>query len=155
MSERDPKVDAYIARSADFARPILTHLRTVVHEACPGVEEAMKWSMPAFLYKGMLCSMAAFKEHCAFRFWKGDLIAGPTGNVGSQAMGPFGRITKIGDLPSRKVLASYIKQAVALNDKGATPRWLEARNAKRTGKATTPATAIPAAADLEIGRAHV
>ncbi len=70
MAKRDDRIDAYIARSAEFARPILTYLRDIVHESCPDVEETMKWSFPHFLYKGMMCSMASFKEHCAFGFWK-------------------------------------------------------------------------------------
>jgi len=76
MGTRDPRVDAYIAKSEKFAQPILVHLRAVVHAACPRVEETMKWSMPHFDYKGMLCGMAAFKQHCVFGFWKGSLIFG-------------------------------------------------------------------------------
>ncbi len=148
MSKRDPKLDAYIAKSPDFAKPILQHLRAVVHEACPDVEEALKWSMPAFLYNGMLCSMAAFKEHCAFRFWKGDLIMAGKGAGATPAMGHFGRITKVGDLPSKKVLAGYVKQAMALNDEGVKPHWLEARNAKRAAKARRPAQPLVVPADL-------
>jgi len=74
MPTLDPRIDAYIANSAEFAQPILTHLRQVVHEACPEVEETIKWSMPFFLYQGMLCNMASFKAHCAFGFWKGELL---------------------------------------------------------------------------------
>jgi len=119
MATRDPRVDAYIAKSADFAKPILTHLRKLVHAACPAVLETMKWSFPHFDYKGMLCSMAAFKEHCAFGFWKGELIVG-TGPCGAQGegMGHFGRIAVLSDLPSEKVLIGYIKEAVRLNDEG-------------------------------------
>ncbi len=119
-----------------------------MHEACPDVEEALKWSMPAFLYHGMLCSMAAFKEHCAFRFWKGDLIMGGKGAGATPAMGHFGRITKVGDLPSKKVLAGYVKRAMALNDEGVKPHWLEARNAKRAAKARKPARPLVVPADL-------
>jgi uncharacterized protein YdeI (YjbR/CyaY-like superfamily) len=118
MGKRDARVDAYIAKSGDFAKPILLHLREVVHAACPDVEEAMKWSFPHFMYKGMLCSMASFKEHCAFGFWKGSLIVGADGAATEKAMGQFGRITKLGDLPSKKVLAAYIKEAMKLNDDG-------------------------------------
>jgi uncharacterized protein YdeI (YjbR/CyaY-like superfamily) len=120
MAARDPRIDAYIAKSAGFAQPILTHIRDVVHAACPDVEETMKWSFPHFLYKGMLCSMAAFKEHCAFGFWKGSLILeGGDGAGGDEkGMGQFGRITGVGDLPSRKVLTGYIKKAMKLNDEG-------------------------------------
>jgi uncharacterized protein YdeI (YjbR/CyaY-like superfamily) len=117
VATRDPRIDGYIARSADFARPILAHLREVVHAACPDVEETMKWSFPHFQYKGMLCSMAAFKEHCAFGFWKSSLVLGE-GNDSDEAMGQFGRITKLGDLPSKKVLTGYIKKAMGLNEAG-------------------------------------
>src|SRR5258707_15517836 len=117
MGTRDARVDAYIEKSADFAKPILTHLRELVHSACPDVEETMKWSFPHFQYKGLLCSMAAFKEHCAFGFWKGSLIVGKGGGE-ANAMGQFGRIAGLSDLPSRKVLTGYIKEAMKLNDDG-------------------------------------
>jgi uncharacterized protein YdeI (YjbR/CyaY-like superfamily) len=117
METRDPRIDAYVAKSAEFARPILSHLRDVVHAACPEVEETMKWSHPHFMYKGMLCSMASFKEHCAFGFWKGSLVLGNHATA-EQAMGSFGRITKLGDLPPKKVLTGYIKAAMKLNDEG-------------------------------------
>jgi uncharacterized protein YdeI (YjbR/CyaY-like superfamily) len=118
MGTRDARVDAYIAKSAEFARPILTHLREVVHAACPGVEETMKWSFPHFMYKGMLCSMASFKGHCAFGFWKGALIVGDGDGGAEKAMGQFGRITSLSDLPSKKVLGGYIKEAMKLNEAG-------------------------------------
>jgi uncharacterized protein YdeI (YjbR/CyaY-like superfamily) len=118
MGTRDERVDAYIAKSAEFARPILTHLRDVIHQACPEVEETMKWSFPHFMYQGMLCSMAAFKEHAAFGFWKGSLLHDKSGQPAEKAMGQFGRITQISDLPSKTVLAGYVKQAMKLNDEG-------------------------------------
>lgn len=118
MGTQDDRVDAYIAKSPDFARPILVHLRDVVHTACPDVEEAVKWSSPHFLYKGMLCHMASFKEHCAFGFWKGALIVETGGDEVEKAMGQFGRITKLSDLPPKKVLAGYIKKAIELNEAG-------------------------------------
>src|SRR5271155_741106 len=116
MGTRDDRVDAYIARSAEFARPILTHLRDVVHAACPEVEETIKWSFPHFLYKGMLCSMAAFKEHCTFGFWKGALVVAGGGGAAEKAMGQFGRITSLAELPAKKVLTSTIKAAMKLNE---------------------------------------
>jgi uncharacterized protein YdeI (YjbR/CyaY-like superfamily) len=111
-------VDAYIAKSADFARPILRHLRVVVHDACPEVEETMKWSMPHFDYKGMLCAMASFQQHCTFGFWKGSLIVDRNGRSVAEAMGQFGRITAISDLPSKKILGGYVRAAAKLNDEG-------------------------------------
>lgn len=118
MGARDPRFDAYIAHCADFAKPILRHLREVVHAACPGVEETMKWSAPHFMYKGMLCGMAAFKQHCAFGFWKGSLIVDANGKSAGEAMGQFGRNTRLSDLPAKKTLTEYIKKAMTLNDEG-------------------------------------
>jgi uncharacterized protein YdeI (YjbR/CyaY-like superfamily) len=115
MGKWDPRVDTYIANSADFARPILTHIRAVVHEACPEVEETIKWSMPHFDYEGILCGMASFKEHCAFHIWKGSLIVG---DGAREAMGQFGRITRVSDLPSKKAIAVYIRQAMKLREDG-------------------------------------
>jgi uncharacterized protein YdeI (YjbR/CyaY-like superfamily) len=121
MGKRDARVDAYIEKSADFAKPILNHLRKLVHEGCPEVEESWKWSFPHFMHKGILCSMAAFKNHCAFGFWKGALVTGKNDgaeDLGEEAMGQFGRISAISDLPSEKVLLGYIKEATRLNDEG-------------------------------------
>jgi uncharacterized protein YdeI (YjbR/CyaY-like superfamily) len=118
MGSRDARVDAYIAKSADFAKPILTHLRDIVHATCPEVEETMKWSFPHFMYKGMLCAMTSFKEHCSFGFWKGSLILGNESGEPEEGMGHFGRITELSDLPSKKALTGYIKKAMKLNDDG-------------------------------------
>ena len=116
---RDPRIDAYIERQAEFARPILARLRAAVHAACPECEEAVKWGMPAFLYKGsILCHMAAFKAHAAFGFWRGAEVTGGTGRV-REAMGSFGRLAALDDLPDEATLASLIRKAVALADSGA------------------------------------
>lgn len=116
MAKHDPRVDAYIAKSADFAQPILQHLRAVVHVACPDVEEGLKWGFPHFGYKGaMMCSMASFKQHCSFGFW---LQAEVVGGEAAEGMGSFGKITSLKDLPSKRELTAYIKKAMALNDAG-------------------------------------
>jgi uncharacterized protein YdeI (YjbR/CyaY-like superfamily) len=116
MGQKDKRVDAYIAKSADFARPILIHFRKLVHTACPDVEETMKWSFPHFDYKGMMCSMASFKSHCALGFWKASLVL--DGDQAEGAMGHFGRITSLKDLPSDRELTGYIKKAAKLNEDG-------------------------------------
>jgi uncharacterized protein YdeI (YjbR/CyaY-like superfamily) len=117
MGTRDPRVDRYIADSAEFAKPILNHLREIVHAACPEVEETMKWSFPHFTYNGILCSMAGFKQHCAFNFWKGALVVGEAASA-EEAMGQFGRLTVIADLPLDETLTAYIHQAMKLNEAG-------------------------------------
>lgn len=118
MGTRDPRFEQYIGKAPEFARPILSHLREVVHQACPAVEETMKWSSPHFTYQGMLCHMAAFKQHCAFGFWKGSLVVGDGGSEGSEAMGQFGRLTSVVDLPPDDVLAGYVREAMRLNEEG-------------------------------------
>ena len=115
---RDPRIDSYVARQADFARPILEHLREAVHAACPQCEETLKWSMPTFMYKGaILASMAAFKAHATFGFWKGSLVIGD-GEEQKSAMGQFGRLASLDDLPSTAVLDALIRKAMALADAG-------------------------------------
>ena len=113
-------IDEYIANAEDFAKPILTHLRKLVHEACPDVEEKMRWSFPHFDHKGMMISMASFKNHCAFTFWKQKLMADPEGvfSEAGEGMGSLGKIGSKKDLPSDKVLKAYINEAVRLNDEG-------------------------------------
>ena len=106
MGTRDPRVDAYIAKSADFAKPILTHIREIVHSACPDVVETTKWSMPFFDYEGPLCNMAAFKEHVSFGFWKGALVLGRGSGEDDRAMGQFGRLASVKDLPPKKELTT-------------------------------------------------
>ena len=122
MSKINPQIDSYIDKAAPFAQPILNHLRELIHEACPEVEEKMKWSFPHFDYKGeMMCSMAAFKQHAVLNFWKAALMKDPVliENARSEtAMGHLGRITSLKDLPADKKLAAWIKEAMLLNDKG-------------------------------------
>lgn len=121
MPKTNPLVDQYINKSADFAKPILEHLRCLVHKACPDVEEIIKWGFPNFDYKGPLCSMAAFKQHCAFGFWKAALIKNLNTDKRTEsetAMGHLGKITSLKDLPSNKKMLSYLKEAVKLNKDG-------------------------------------
>lgn len=117
MAKLDPLVDAYIAAAADFARPILTRLRTVVHAACPAVEETMKWGRPHFMYEGIIGGMAAFKQHCAFGFRNRRLVAGEDA-ADDAAMAQLGRIASVAALPPDDVLAGYIRTAMRLNELG-------------------------------------
>jgi uncharacterized protein YdeI (YjbR/CyaY-like superfamily) len=118
VSATDPRIDAYIERSAEFAQPVLVHLRDLIHKACPEVAETLKWSMPSFEYKGILCGFAAFKQHCTFGFWKQALMETDAFPKNKTAMGSFGRITSLRDLPPDKVMIGLIRQAVELNEKG-------------------------------------
>jgi len=121
MPKLDKRVDAYINKSADFAKPILNHIRALVHKVCPDVEETIKWGFPNFEYKGPMCSVASFKQHCAFTFWKAALLDEKSKleiGEGRSAMGHIGRITSVKDLPSDKIMTTMIKQAMKLNDEG-------------------------------------
>jgi uncharacterized protein YdeI (YjbR/CyaY-like superfamily) len=117
----DSRTDSYIDRQAEFAKPILRHLREVVHAACPECEETLKWSMPTFMYKKeILASMAAFKQHATFGFWRGSLIVGESDEPMS-GMGQFGRLTSVDDLPPRKELEALVRKAMQLTDDGVKP----------------------------------
>lgn len=118
---KDNRIDSYIARSEDFAKPVLNHLRKLVHKACPGVTETMKWSFPHFDYKGIMCAMASFKQHCAFGFWKASLMSDTRllqMAKSEAAMGHLGKIKSLADLPSDKILIEYIREAARLNEEG-------------------------------------
>ena len=118
MATTDPFVDEYIEKSKDFAKPILNHIRSLVHAACPDVVETKKWSFPHFDYKGMMCSVASFNEHCAFGFWKQSLLEGSAFPAEKTAMGSFGRIKTLADLPDDATMKKLIHDAMKLNDDG-------------------------------------
>ncbi|HVT74336.1 MAG TPA: YdeI/OmpD-associated family protein [Lacunisphaera sp.] len=136
----DPRLDAYIANAAPFARPILARLRRLVHRGCPEAEETIKWGMPSFVYRGkILCGMAAFKAHATFGFWHRGmekLLAKEIGRT-NDAMGLFGRISQPADLPADKVLLHYIRTAQKLHDSGAPARMK-----------SKPRPALPVPSDL-------
>jgi uncharacterized protein YdeI (YjbR/CyaY-like superfamily) len=120
MGKKTREVDAYIAKAAPFARPILQKIRTLYHKACPEVEEVMKWSVPHFEYKGVLGGMAAFKEHASFGFWKASLMRDPLKLFDGSNPGMGGRkVTDVAELPDDKVLLEYMREAIALNEQGA------------------------------------
>ncbi|HYD14223.1 MAG TPA: YdeI/OmpD-associated family protein [Allosphingosinicella sp.] len=118
----DPRIDAYIDdKAADFAKPILRHVRSVIHEACPDCEETLKWSMPSFMYKGkILAGIASFKAHASFGFWSGSQVVDTSGKSAT-AMGQFGRLTSLDDLPDRKTLIDLTRKAMKLIDDGVKP----------------------------------
>ncbi|MEO6289697.1 MAG: YdeI/OmpD-associated family protein [Ginsengibacter sp.] len=118
MGNKDKRIDEYISKSADFAKPILLHLRILVHSACPNVQETIKWGMPFFDYKGPLCNIASFKQHCAFGFWKNTLLKDAEEMIAKNqyAMGHLGKIGSLKDLPPDKKITAWIKEAAKLND---------------------------------------
>ena len=121
MGKKDARVDTYLATSPDFAKPILTYLRDVVHEGCPDLVETMKWSTPTFDHQGILCSMAAFKRHCVFGFWKAPLLTldgKPLVKKMESGAGQFGKLTSVKDLPAKSKLLKLVKDAARLNESG-------------------------------------
>ncbi len=143
-SSFDPRVDAYIAKSRPFAQPILFEIRELVHKACPGVVETMKWSRPFFEYKGaILGNMSAFNEHCSFGFWGEEISAVLRDKkaLKTGAMGSLGRLTREEDLPSKKDTLSILRQAVAFIDKGEYTSPIAARH--KVVKAPKPQVEAP------------
>jgi uncharacterized protein YdeI (YjbR/CyaY-like superfamily) len=122
MTQFNPKFDDYIAKSTDFAKPILEYLRKIVHETCPEVEEVIKWGIPHFDYKGdMMCILAAYKKHWSFSLFKAELMSNPKLKENAkpgQTMGNMDKITSLSDLPEKAVLIAYIKEAMVLNETG-------------------------------------
>lgn len=133
MAKQDlnPKVDAYIAKAQPFAQPILEHLRSLVHKACPGVEESIKWSRPFFEYKGAIIGhISAFKEHCSFGFWGEEIkaVLRSAGAARDGGMGSLGRITSVKDLPSDATMLDWIRQTARLIESGQYTSPISARS---------------------------
>jgi uncharacterized protein YdeI (YjbR/CyaY-like superfamily) len=121
MNNTDSNVDNYISNAEAFARPILLHIRKVVHEAYPDIIETIKWGMPHFEHNGIVCHMAAFKKHCILGFKNADLMKDPYNlleQIGKTAMGHLGQVKEVAELPSEDVLKEYILEAVEINVKG-------------------------------------
>jgi len=132
---RDSRIDAYIARAEPFARPILEHVRERVHLAVPEAEETIKWGAPAFTLDGMiLLMMAAFKAHAALNFWRGQELSGESANA--EAMGQFGRLTSVADLPASHELDGLIRRAAELAQSAPAPR--KAKHSRRPEPAVHP-----------------
>lgn len=149
MPTLDPRIDAYLAGVPAFARPILERLREDMHAACPGVVETIKWSRPHFTLDGkLLAGMSAFKAHCAFGFWERE--GAEAGQPG--AMGDFGRITTLADLPARTELRKQIKAAAALLQAGA-PR-AQKPNREPRAQLEMPADFAAALAKVKAARQH-
>src|SRR5580704_4973817 len=119
MPDMDPRVDAYIKKAAPFAQPILIKLRKLIFQACPDSIETIKWSFPNYeVYGSMLCNMAAFKEHCAFGFWKAALLKDQEDILHlaeRNAMGHLDKLISLKDLPPDSILVAYLKEAALLN----------------------------------------
>jgi uncharacterized protein YdeI (YjbR/CyaY-like superfamily) len=118
MGRQDPRIDAYIDKAQPFAKPILKQIRKTVHAGCPEVEEDLKWSHPAFMYQGILCGMAAHKQHVTFGFWD-QLIGG--GEKAGDAAGQFGRLSSVDDLPPEKKFVAMVKDAAKKRAAGIKP----------------------------------
>jgi uncharacterized protein YdeI (YjbR/CyaY-like superfamily) len=133
-------VDAYIAKAQPFAQPILQHLRETMHEGAPGVTEAIKWSMPFFVYEGVILgNMAAFKAHCSLGLWGNGPELREAGVAQGGSMGSFGRITSLDELPPKKQLIGFVKQAAKKIAEGErTKAWSRPKVAK-------PESAVPEA----------
>ena len=113
----DPRIDDYIQSAAAFAQPMLVHIRDTVHQACPQVEETIKWGMPTFMHSGgILCGMAAFKKHVSFGYWKHALVVGD--GSAQEGMGSYGKMASLKDLPPKKTLLAHIRKAAKLNEDG-------------------------------------
>jgi hypothetical protein len=141
VGKHDSRVDAYIAKSAPFAKPILRHIRRLVHTACPDVEETIKWGFPHFIYCGNLCYLAAFKHHCAFGFWHRAMRESHEPDEKRDGMGQLGKIIGLSDLPKDSQFVRNVKRAMRLNAAGTPSPPTTRPKAKRTLKMPDDLTA--------------
>ena len=133
--DTDPRIDAYIDRAAPFAQPILRHLRALVHQACPQVEESLKWGAPSFGHAGaILCQMAAFKQHASFGYWNHAQVMGA--DAARSGMGSYGKLSALDDLPDDATMLAHLGKAVALNEAGV-------KTPARRKAAPVPAPEVP------------
>jgi uncharacterized protein YdeI (YjbR/CyaY-like superfamily) len=139
----DPRIDAYINKAQPFAQPILTHLRELVHKACPNVQESIKWSRPFFELKGVILgNMSAFKEHCSFGFWGEEIgaVLRAANIVQDGGMGSLGRITTLKDLPPNKQMLDLLRQSAAFIESGNYTSPITARHKVVKAPKTAPET---------------
>jgi len=121
MKNRSAEVDQYIAAAPDFARPILKKLRRLFHQACPQIQETIKWGAPTFEHHGIVAAMSAFKQHVRFGFWKGNLLGeqADTFQVWGKTEMSGIRLISMSDIPPDEPMLALIRQAVELNEQGA------------------------------------
>ena len=146
MAKKDPRIDAYIAQAAPFARPILARLRKAVHAGCPDVLETMKWSNPAFEHEGILAGMAAFKAHCSFGLWKERIVRARGGAAEAKVLDAIGKIASEDDLPSEAAIAKVVRLAAGLNEQG-----VKASSPRRKAPPKPP-VAVPADLRAALGK---
>ena len=141
MPTKDPRIDSYIAEAAEFARPILKHLRKIIHQGCPEGVETIKWGCPFFDYHGLLCGFAAFKAHASLFFWRDIDVSRwlEKTNTAGAGMGQFGKLTSMADLPKDSVLLACVRAAVEQRDAPAS----------KTKRQRQPAMELPVPADLK------
>ena len=141
MTTKDPRVDSYIADSAEFARPILKHLRKLIHQGCPAAVETIKWGCPFFDYNGLLCGIASFKAHCSMFFWRDIDVSRwlEKTNTAGAGMGQFGKLTALSDLPKDSVLLACVRAAVEQRDAPSS----------KTKRARQPGKELPVPPDLK------
>ena len=141
MATKDARVDSYIAESPEFARPVLKHLRKLIHEGCPEAVETIKWGSPFFDYQGLLCGFAAFKAHCSLFFWRDIDVSRwlPKTNTAGAGMGQFGKLTSLADLPKDSVILACVRSAVEQRDSPAS----------KPKRVRQPAKELPVPPDLK------
>jgi uncharacterized protein YdhG (YjbR/CyaY superfamily) len=59
-------IDEYISGYPDNVQQLLQEMRTTIHYAAPEAEEAIKYGIPTFVFKGNLVHFGAFKNHIGF-----------------------------------------------------------------------------------------
>jgi len=63
---RPASITEYINAAPKEARKKLREMHACIRAVAPGAEESLKWGMPAFSYRRILVTFAAFQHHIGF-----------------------------------------------------------------------------------------
>ena len=118
---RDPRVDAYLDGLPGWQREILSHVRDLVHDADPGVEETIKRTVqPYFVLDGNVCAFLAAKDHVNIFLYDGAIVPDPEGIVTAGHDNKTARTVAFrkDDKVNDRALLTMFRQIVANNRAG-------------------------------------
>ena len=111
-------IDEKIKELGDWRGETLAHLRQLIHDADPDIEEEWKWrGVPVWSHGGIVCTGETYKNAVKLTFAKGAALPDPSGLFNASLDGNVRRAIDIheGDKLNEAALKDLIRAAVALN----------------------------------------
>jgi hypothetical protein len=122
-------IDQTIEDLDDWRGDMLSRLRTLIHEADPGVVEDVKWrkpsnsmrGVPVWSHEGIICTGETYKAYVKLTFAKGASVPDPSGLFNSSLGGKLRRAIDFreDDEIDEAALKTLVQAAVALNESSA------------------------------------